>query len=289
MNETRKISLGDAFKLATRHHRAGRPAQAERIYREILRLQPNNAAAHNNLGSAFKGLGKLDEAVASYHKALAIKPDYAKAHINLGYALQGLGKSDEAVASYRKALAIKPDYAEVHNNLGYALQDLGKSDEAVASYHKALAIKPDYAEAHNNLGNALQDLGKSDEAVASYHKAIAIKPDYAKAHLNLANVKKFSEYDNDIKAMEDTYAMPALRDEQRMHLAFGLGKSFEYLQQHEKAFEFFLTGNAIKRRTYNFQIESQENYFGNLKKLFTINFFAIQQRAGLSDETPILS
>ena len=232
-------------------------------------------------------MGKNNIAVDLITKALAIKPDYAEAHINLGNALQELGKLDEAVASYRKALAIKPEFAEAHNNLGNALQDLGKLDEAFASYHKALAIKPDYAEAHNNIGTALQELGRSDEAAASYHKALAIRPDYVEAHRHLARVRTFSEYDDDIKAMEDTYAMPGLSDEKRMHLAFALGKSFEDLRQYEKAFGFFLTGNAIKRAIYEFSIESVEKNFEHLKKLFTKNLFSKHRGAGWSDETPI--
>ena len=201
--------------------------------------------------------------------------------------LQDLGKLDEAVASYNKALAIKPDYADAHNNLGVALFRLRKMNEAIASYHKALAIAPDYAEAHNNLGNAFKALGKMDEAVASYRKALAIKPDYAEAHRHLAHIKTVSENDNDIRAMEDTYAMPDLSDEQRMHLAFGLGKSFEDLGQYEKAFGFFLTGNALKRGTYEFSVENEEKNFGKLKKLFTKSLFCKHQAAGSSDEIPI--
>jgi tetratricopeptide (TPR) repeat protein len=146
---------------------------------------PDYVEAHNNLGNAFNGLGKLDEAVASYQKALAIKPKFAEAHNNLGSTLDDLGKRDEAVASYRKAIAIKPNYAEAHHNLALALDALQRWDDAVASYYMALAINPDYAEAHFNLGNSLKEQNKLDDAVASYRKALAIKPDYVEAHNNL--------------------------------------------------------------------------------------------------------
>jgi tetratricopeptide (TPR) repeat protein len=159
--------------------------EAVASYHKALAIKPDFAEAHNNLGSALRGLGKLDEAVASYHKALAIKPDFAEAHSSLGNAFQDLGQLEDAVASHHKALAIKPDFAGAHNNLGNVLQDLGKLDEAVASYQKALAIKPNFALAHNNLGNVLQGLGQLEDAAASYNKALAIKPDYAEAHYNL--------------------------------------------------------------------------------------------------------
>ena len=191
------------------------------------------------------------------------------------------------MASYRKALAIKPDYAGAHNNLGNALKELGRLDEAVASYLKALAIKPDYAKAQNNLGVALQDLGRLDEAVASYHKALATKPDFAEAHLNLSGVKKYSEYDEDIRAMEQAYAKPAISDEQRMHLAFGLGKAFEDLHQYEKAFSFFAEGNSIKRGSYSYSIDDHGNFFKKLEEAFDSSLFAKYQGRGCDDETPI--
>ena len=265
----------------------GKLDEAAASYHQALAAKTGYAEAHSNLGVALRALGKLDEAVASFHKALAIAPDHAGAHNGLGNALQALGKPDEAVASCRKALAVKPNFAEAHNNLGIALQDLGKLDEAAANYRKALAIAPDHAAAQNNLGNALFAQGKMDEAAASYHQAIATKTDFAEAHRHLAMVKKFDEYDNDIKAMEDAYAMPGLDDQQRMHLAFGLGKSFEDLRRYEKAFGFMVTGNAIMRGTYEFSIDTVEKDFERLKKLFTTDLFSKFQAAGSSDESPI--
>ena len=214
-------STQQAIHLALQHHNAGRLLEAEDIYQNILRNEPNHpvalhllgviahqagrneiavnlinkalaimpnyAQAYSNLGTALRELGRHNEAVTSYHKALAIKPDYAEAHNNLGDALHELGKLNEAVSSCQKALAIKPNFAEAHNNLGNTFKELGKLDEAAASHHKALAIKPDYAEAHNNLGTVLQDQGLLEEAVTSYRKALAIKPGYVEAHTNLGN------------------------------------------------------------------------------------------------------
>ena len=96
-------------------------------------------------------LWQLDEAIAACRQAIRLKPDLAEAHYNLGIALQGKGQLDEAIASYRQAIRLKPDYAEAHNNLGNALKDMGQLDEAIASYRQAIRLKPDHAEAHSNL------------------------------------------------------------------------------------------------------------------------------------------
>ena len=89
-------------------------------FEKALKIDPGYVLAHNNLGLALAGRGRIDEAMAQYGKALAIKPDYAEAHVNLGLALTAR-RIDEAIEHYRKALEIKPDYAEAHANLAIAL------------------------------------------------------------------------------------------------------------------------------------------------------------------------
>jgi predicted O-linked N-acetylglucosamine transferase (SPINDLY family) len=130
-------------------------------------------------------LGRLDAAVAACGAALRIKPDLAEAHSNLGVVLHDLGRLEAAVASYGAALSIKPDYAEAHSNLGSALKDLGRLDDAAASYGAALRIKPDYAEAHSNLGAALNAMGNISGAIFAFDAALRLKPELAEARSNL--------------------------------------------------------------------------------------------------------
>ena len=163
----------------------GRLHEAEASCRQAIALKPDYAEAHYNLGNALQELGRLDEAEASYNQTIALKPDYAEAYSNLGNMLKELGRLDEAESSYNQAIALKLDFAGAHYNLGITLQELGRLDEAEASYNQAIALKPDHAEAHNNLGNVLRPLGRLDEAEASYKQAIVLNPDYAEAHFNL--------------------------------------------------------------------------------------------------------
>ncbi len=147
----------------------------------------DDPAMHSNLGNALKGLGRLDEAMASYRQAIALRSDFADAHCNLGIVLKERGELNEAIASYRRALAIRPDYVEAHNNLGNALRDAGKLDEAIQYYRRAIAIRADFADAHSNLGNALADCNELDSALESYHRALALNPGFVDAHRNLGD------------------------------------------------------------------------------------------------------
>jgi tetratricopeptide (TPR) repeat protein len=118
---------------------------ADTALRKAIDLDEKNSAAHNNLGNALAGQGKLDDAIAEYRRAIDIDPKYVVAHTNLGRALADQGKLDDAIAEYRRAIEINPKYAVAHANLGNALILLGKLDDAIAEYRRVIEIDPKYA------------------------------------------------------------------------------------------------------------------------------------------------
>ncbi len=167
----------------------GRLNDAITHYEEALRLKPNNAEQHNNLGNALVRVpGRINEAIAHYETALRLKPNAPESHNNLGNAFFKIrGREREAAAQYEAVLRLRPDHAVAHNNLGSALENLpGRLDEAIVHYRAAGRAKPDYAEAFYNLGNALMKAeGRTEAAIVAYQEAARIRPDYAEAHNNL--------------------------------------------------------------------------------------------------------
>jgi protein O-GlcNAc transferase len=164
--------------------------RAEGLFREEIRLQPDSAVAYNHLGSVLQQQDKWDDAIAAHQRAIALDPNYAKAHLALGNALKARHRLDDAMRCYLAALAVKPDYAEAHNNVGVVLQLDGKLAEAANAYRKATAAMPGYAEACFNLGVVLHQMRDLRGADAAYRQAIAIDPDVAVAHNNLGTVLK---------------------------------------------------------------------------------------------------
>ena len=189
-------------------HRQGRNTEAIELISAALQKKPNEALALSNYGAILSALNRFDEALASFDKAIALKPNYAETHYNRGSALQRLNRFDEALASFEEAIALKPNHAEALNNRAIALQELKRFDEALASFEKAIALKPDYAEALNNRGNALKQLNRLDEALASFDKAIAIQPDYAAAFNNRGNaLKEFKRIDEALASFDRAIAL----------------------------------------------------------------------------------
>jgi tetratricopeptide (TPR) repeat protein len=178
-------------------HQRGDHAQALRHIDLALKINPNNIVALNNRGIALRELQRFEEALASYDRALALWPGYAEALWGRGHALKALKRFEEALASYDRALAVRPGLAEAHLNRGDVLHELRRFEEALASYDRALGMRQDYTDAHGNRGSALHALKRFEEALASYDRALALRPDYAEARYNRGNVlyalKRFEE------------------------------------------------------------------------------------------------
>ncbi len=110
----------------------------------------------------------MPEAIEHYERALRLSPDYAEAHNNLGNALARQGKLPEAIEHFERALQLKPDYAEAHSNAGDALLRLGKSAEALPYLQQALHL----ATAQNNtaLAEFIRTQLKSCQSVSNQPK-----------------------------------------------------------------------------------------------------------------------
>ncbi|MEI6706792.1 MAG: tetratricopeptide repeat protein [Methylococcales bacterium] len=195
--ETRPHSNTDIFQQALSLHQQGQLEQAEVLYEQHLKNQPQHIDALHFLGVLVNQRGQSQRAVELISQALEIAPNNAAAHSNLGLVLQELKRFDEAIASYDRSLALKPNNAEAHYNRGNALLALTRFDEAILDYERALAIKPDYAQAFSNLGNVLFAIKRYDQALAHYESALTIKPDFAEALAGkgavLNGLKRFTE------------------------------------------------------------------------------------------------
>jgi len=146
----------------------------------------------------FRGLDKLEEAVAAYKNALVINPNSAKAYNNMGITLKHQGKLDEAIVSYNKALALKPNYVEAAKNL--VQLPIGSIGEKTISESnkKSSSICANISDQSEKLffeANLLSHQGKYDEAFE-----IFVDANYIKSYNNILTMKTAQiKYDAAIK------------------------------------------------------------------------------------------
>lgn len=154
----------DLVKMADMLKINGMISEAESCYQKAIALNPESAAAHNNLGIIFKDRNDFESAAECFKKTLFIDPGSAVALYNLGVVRRKQGAADSAAKYFHKALAIAPNYTEAHYNLGIVLfkdqYDLGQAEK---HFSKALSLRPDYPKARSQISIISWVLGKADE------------------------------------------------------------------------------------------------------------------------------
>ena len=153
--------------------------------REALRLDPNNDMAHYSLGVALGKKLDWEGATGEYREALHRNPNNDMAHFNLGAMLARKGDWDGAIAEERETLRLNPNNAGAHFNLGFALANKGDLDGAMGEYREELRLDPNLPQAHYYLGQALAKKLDGDGAIAQFREALRLNPNDASVHYNL--------------------------------------------------------------------------------------------------------
>ena len=120
-------------------------------YQIILRLWPDSAKAHIDLGSSWLGTGNLDGAEQAFKQALAIEPDSSRAHLRLGSLYLKKGQQQLALRHLQQAEKLSPEDVSILNNLGTLYDQLGNYQQAIEQFNRAIELVPGEPGSYNNL------------------------------------------------------------------------------------------------------------------------------------------
>jgi Flp pilus assembly protein TadD/mono/diheme cytochrome c family protein len=141
-----------------------------------LETDPDNVALHDDVALLHAEAGHLHRTAEHFAATVRLRPDSAAAHYNLGNALFRQGDRAAAIESLRRALELQPEYALAHDGLGVALYTDGHVTEAVEHYVRAVELDPRNVDARYHLAVALRRLGRLNEAVEHYRQLLKLSP-----------------------------------------------------------------------------------------------------------------
>lgn len=313
--------IDKTVRLADRHLQEGRLDEARRLCARALDMAPGQVDALNMLGIIAARGGAHQEAAKHFNEALkanASGPVSALLYYNLAASQEALQWFDEAIANYQAALQLNPELTAArqarervlaravpfyqqeitkhpndprpHSALGIVYRYQDRLEEAVRCSRTALTLKPGYQPAYYNLayvGNLYRDRGQFDLAAACYREALKHEPKWGEVYHHLAMTYSQECYSDEMRAMETLVDRPDLLDGQRMFLHFALGKSFEDIEDYDKAFEHYAEGCRLKRATYSYDIENEVRYFAAVKEIFSPELFDRHAGTGHRDPSPV--
>ena len=273
------MSSGDDQRLQKAFflHQKGDLNEAAKLYRALIKTNPNNFHALHFLGVIEAAVGNIDQAKRLMARSMSIQPpnvqfmeNYAtililagnsnsalkicqhglqlnNANASLLYlsanSLFKLSRVQESIVQFDKLLSLQPNHIAALNERGSVLAEMEQYDAALASVEKALVLNPQYAEAHVNKGNLYGKLKRPDEALSAYEKALVLKPDLANAWLGLGNVL------NELKRCDQAfgaYDKALMLKPDFAEPWFGRGNVFVNLKRYDEALAAYDKALALK-------------------------------------------
>ena len=258
----------------------GRIAVAERLLKAYLTKHPTDVAAIRMLAELAARLGRYRDSETLLTRALELAPEFRAARHNLAIVLLRQGKSLETLQQTEellKAAPKDPGYRTIH---AAALIRHGEYDRAIKVYGGLLAEFPNQPKAWMSYGHALKTVGRTPEAIAAYQKSIAQKPSLGETWWSLANLKTFRFSEEDIATMQREYAREDISDEDRVHLAFALGKAFEDKGDYARSFAHYDRANTLRQTQIGYDEDEMADRVGEIGRFFTPEVFAARAGQG---------
>jgi Tfp pilus assembly protein PilF len=180
-----RLPAGEHIARARELVQATRVEEATELYRSILRENPSNMKARNDLGTLYEMLGQHDLALEQFEAALKFEPENVEVLNSFGLVLGVVGRFDEGEAELRRAVRIAPEQIEPRASLGILFFRRGLYAEAEVELRWVCDRDPEHAHAFFYRGEALNRLGRYDEAMAALEHATVLNPENGKAFYTL--------------------------------------------------------------------------------------------------------
>ena len=167
-------------------HQEGRLDEAEKLYRQLAEVAPDNADIWHLLGALCHQNGDIAQAEQYLDRAIELEPNFAEALNSRGILNKDTGQLVAAEQDFRAALTLIPHFPQSLTNLADICRLKGNFKEAETLNDQALKLAPDLAPAHNNLGAIKRDLSNLEAACEAFQKALELDPTLSDAAINLA-------------------------------------------------------------------------------------------------------
>jgi len=170
------------------HVKAGRYADAERCYRQVMESDAHYPAALVNLGFVLREQGRTDEAREVLERAVRIAAEDADSHYLLGSILETTGPRDAEISSLQKAIDLRPDFELARHQLITALLKSDRLPQATQLCEESIAILPDSADLHFCRSSLYLHTDEKTLAIESCKRALALKPAMLAAQQSLSRL-----------------------------------------------------------------------------------------------------
>jgi predicted Zn-dependent protease len=274
----------DVIGRALQAFSVGRRAHAEQLLRAALTADPSDVRVRRALAELASMREEYPDAERLLEEALAIAPGSSRARFDLAQVRMGQQRPAEVLPDVDRLLRLAPENPSYRALKASALTLLGRNDLSIPILESLLAEHPDHPQTWLQYGHALRADGRRADAIRAYRESIARLPSNGEAYFSLANLKTFRFEPAETAAMHAQLARTDLRDEDRWHFEFALGKAAEDDARYEESFRHYSRGNELRRANAFYDADVTSAHLARTKRVLTREFYAA--RAGWGDPAP---
>ena len=163
------------------------------FHNKLIDKNAYNWQAWLNLGMAFRGINKKNEAIEAFEFTFAINEQCSMAYLEAADLLLDLGENERARLVYEVAIFNTKETPELLSQLGFCHQLLGNYKVATDFYERVLELDKYDSDAHYRIGECAKSLQQWTQAIEAYKKAIKLCTDREEYHAGLAEAYFLSD------------------------------------------------------------------------------------------------
>jgi tetratricopeptide (TPR) repeat protein len=158
------------YKRAAEILQKGDMLEAERVFRSVLEIDPENTQSRSMLAKIAFSRNDPESARRWIGEAIEKDSGIAEYHYLLGLFEARTGRAAEAEPSVRRSLELNPSFPEAWSLLGSILLDSRRAEEALQCFLRAAVLEPSSAAVQLNLASTYAALGRTADEQAAMER-----------------------------------------------------------------------------------------------------------------------
>jgi len=216
----------------------------EELADAILRLNGNSDEGLFLAGKSALYNRNLEKAQACLTKSFQINPARYDAAVELANIYSRIRRNADAFRLIEAATPLMQNSPKYLDLAGTILVEIGLPEKAWPLYLRANELQTNAPILKANLANCGVFVGEFDIAKSYFEELIESNPAHRQNHFHYSKLVK-AEDQKHITLMLDLLADQSVPDNRNIPLYYAIGKEYEDLGKHEKAFEYYEKGNKL--------------------------------------------
>ena len=175
-------------QLGSTYVRSGDDEKALEVYKRIVQIDNMNFNALNNLGGIYRRLQQYEDSIMVLERALATGANPNEIYYNMGHTYKLMGNYDDAADCFVTVIEENPNDVLAYNHLGSIQAARGEHAKALQTYNRALQVDKNHPILHYNSALSYLSLGKKEEAKLSFENALRTRPGWVEAMVDYADL-----------------------------------------------------------------------------------------------------